>query len=137
LWKETLQNLGIAVKYSPIRRPSSNPAKRIMKELGKYFRIYCHRTHKQWPELIPHIQRWLNESISQVTGYCPTELLGGEVGNELFKKIIQKLPERPIKENLPNKILKAYAKMKSRLKLRKLKENKTIGNERLKLVIKY
>jgi hypothetical protein len=47
--------------------------------------------------------------------------LGGEVRDGLFKEIIQKLPERPNKENLPNKILKAYAKLKDRAEVRKAK----------------
>lgn len=34
---------------------------------------------------------------------------------------IKKLPERPKKENLPNKILKAYAKMKNRAEAKKAK----------------
>jgi hypothetical protein len=77
-----------------------------MKELGKYFRICCHHTHKQWPELIPFIQNWMNKSISSVTGYSPSELLGGEARDEVFKQVIQKLPERPTDEYLPSKILK-------------------------------
>jgi hypothetical protein len=31
-----------------------------MRELGKYFRIYCNETHKKWPEPVMHIQDWLN-----------------------------------------------------------------------------
>ncbi|PNF14204.1 hypothetical protein B7P43_G12568 [Cryptotermes secundus] len=119
LWRKTLQELGIMVKYSPIRHPQSNPAERVMKELGKYFRIYCSKTHKQWPELVPYIQTWLNESISQATGYSPVELLGGVVRRELFEQIIQKLPDRSRKEDLPNKILKAYARMKKRAEKRR------------------
>lgn len=46
-WHKTLTGLGIEIKYSPIRHPESNPAERIMRELGKYFRIYCNETHKK------------------------------------------------------------------------------------------
>jgi vacuolar-type H+-ATPase catalytic subunit A/Vma1 len=38
-----------------------------------------------------------------------------------LRKSIQKLPENPTKENLPNKILKAYAKMKNRAEAKKAK----------------
>jgi transposase InsO family protein len=122
LWKETLQNLGITAKFTPIRHPSSNPAERIMKELGKYFRIYCHQSHKQWPELIPYIQKWLNEPVNQVTGYRPIELLGGTIKQEIFKKIIRGLPdEGSQEESLPTKILKVYAKTKKRAEAKKAK----------------
>jgi transposase InsO family protein len=120
LWKETLQQLGITVKYSPIRHPASNPAERIMKELGKYFKIYCHTTHKKWPQLIPYIQKWFNESVNQVTGYRPVELLG-EVENELFKELAIRLPERSAQADLANKILKVYARLKYRAEARRVK----------------
>jgi hypothetical protein len=124
LWKNTLHDLGINVKFSPIRHPESNPAERFMKELGKYFRIYCHQAHKQWPELIPFIQDWMNKSISSVTGYSPIELLGREARDEVFKQIIQKLPERPTDEDVPSKILQAYVRMKSKAGARKAKRNR-------------
>jgi hypothetical protein len=86
-----------------------------MKELGKYFRIYCHQSNKQWPELVPYIQKWLNEPINSVTGFRPIELLGGTVKEEIFKSIIQGLPDGDSPaERLPDKILKVYAKMKQR-----------------------
>jgi hypothetical protein len=75
--KKTLTDLGIQTKYTPIRNPESNPTERIMRELETYFRIYCAETHKKWPELIPHIQNWLNSSVIETSGYAPVELLGG------------------------------------------------------------
>jgi transposase InsO family protein len=38
-WQKALAELGIKCKYSPIRHPESNPTERVMRELGKYFRI--------------------------------------------------------------------------------------------------
>jgi transposase InsO family protein len=63
-WRQTIAELGILTKYSPIRHPESNPTVRVMRELGKYFRIYCHETHKKWPELVPYIEDELNSSVS-------------------------------------------------------------------------
>jgi hypothetical protein len=62
-WRKTLTELGIEVRYSPIRHPESNLAERIMRELGKYFRIYCNETRKKWPEFVGHIEQWLNSSV--------------------------------------------------------------------------
>jgi transposase InsO family protein len=72
-WKKTLIELGIQIKYSPIRHPESNPTERVMRELGKYFRIYCNLIHKKWPELVSHIIQWLNSFVSTTTGYSPIE----------------------------------------------------------------
>jgi hypothetical protein len=54
--------------------------------------------------------------------------LGGEVKIELFTEIVKKLPGRPIKEDIPNKILKAYAKMKHRAEVRKAKLKRSTRN---------
>jgi hypothetical protein len=70
----------------------------------------------------------LNQPVSQVTGYSPIELLGGEVKGGLFKEICQKLPDKPPKKDLPTIILKAYAKMKEKAEKRKSRKRK--GNFR-------
>jgi hypothetical protein len=103
-----LENLGIIVRYSPIRHPESNPAERVMKELGKFFKIYCSKTHKRWPEFVSHIQDWLNQSVSQSTGYKPIEFFESGNKRKIFEELMKKLPDSPPKEDLPTKILKAY-----------------------------
>jgi transposase InsO family protein len=71
-WKKALADWGIQTKYSPIRHAESNPTELIIRELGIYFRIYCHMTHKKWPELVPYIEGCLNSSLSESTWYAPT-----------------------------------------------------------------
>jgi hypothetical protein len=124
IWKDTLESLGITIKYSPIRHPESNPAERVMKELGKFFKIYCCKTHKKWPEFINHIQNWLNQSVSQSTGYKPTELLPTETKGKLFIEIMKKLPDNPPEEDLLTKVLKAYERAKDRAEKRRNKKTK-------------
>jgi transposase InsO family protein len=118
-WQKALAELGIKCKYSPIRHPESNPAERIMRELGKYFRIYCHETHKKWPELVPYIQNWLNSSVCESTGYAPVELLNRTPRPDVFRKILKKEADHlPEEEALTDKLLKAYARMKLRAEKR-------------------
>jgi hypothetical protein len=86
-----------------------------MRQLGKYFWIYCHETHTRWPELVPYLDNWLNSSVSQSTGYSPVELLNGNPKPDIFRKILKKaINQLPTEEALANKILKAYARMKLR-----------------------
>jgi hypothetical protein len=61
-----------------------------MQELGKYFRIYCTETHKEWPELVPHIQDSLNFSVVETTGYAPVELLDGKPRPDILQKLLKK-----------------------------------------------
>jgi hypothetical protein len=125
-WRKALSELGIETRYSPIRHPESNPTERVMRELGKYFRIYCNTTQKKWPELVPHIESWLNSSVSGVTGYAPIELLSGKPRPDIFRNILKKEPDRqPVEEALTDKLLKAYARMK--LKADKRKEQRKTG----------
>ena len=121
-WQKALADLGIQCRYSPIRHPESNPAKRIMRELGKYFKIYCNETHKKWPELVPYIENWLNSSVSQSTGYAPIELLNGQARPDIFLKILKKQPaQSPSEDPLADKLIKAYARMKLKAERRNKK----------------
>jgi hypothetical protein len=86
-----------------------------MRELSKYFRIYCHETHKKWPELVPYVDNWLNSSVSQSTGYSPVELLYGNPEPDVFRGILKKTADQlPQEDTLSDKILKAYARIKLR-----------------------
>jgi hypothetical protein len=84
-----------------------------MRELGKYFRIYCHETHKKWPELVLFIKNWLNSSVSEYTGYAPIELISQSPRPVIFREILKKEADQSLKkEALADKLLKTYARMK-------------------------
>jgi hypothetical protein len=128
-WRKALSELDIQVRYSPIRHPESNPTERIMRELSKYFRIYCHETHKKWSELVPYIGNWLNSSVSDTTGHAPIELLSAESRPDIFRKLLKKEPDQqPSEEALADKLLKAYAKTK--LEAEKRNRNRKLGSTR-------
>jgi hypothetical protein len=55
-----------------------------MKEITKFFRIYCNENHKKWAELILHIETWLNNTVASATGFTPTELMFGGNGPNIF-----------------------------------------------------
>jgi transposase InsO family protein len=109
IWKNKLSELDVTVKYSPIRRPKSNPVERVMREIGKYCKIYCYATQKKWPELILKIESWLNTTISGSTGYTPVELIFDDNCPDLFSKILNKTMElQPSNETLQDKMTLAY-----------------------------
>jgi hypothetical protein len=112
------------VRYTPIRNPESNPTERVMRELGKYLRIYCEET----PELVPYTQGWLNSSVIAATGYTPVELFGGTRPN-MFKELLKGHPDQlHIEESVPQKILHAYAR--SKLKAEKPNLKRKNGKDR-------
>jgi hypothetical protein len=76
--------------------------------LDKYFKIYCHETHKKWPELVPYIENWLNSTIHQSSGYAPIELLTGYTKPVLFRIILKKEADQiPKEEALADILIKA------------------------------
>jgi hypothetical protein len=126
-WQRALADMGIQCKYSPIRHPESNPTERVMRELGKYFKIYCNKTHKKWPELVPYIEKWLNTSVSQSTGYTPVELLFGEPQPNMFQKVLNNnVNQSQGEEPLADKLIRAYARMK--IKAEKRNRKRRTGN---------
>jgi hypothetical protein len=122
LWQRTLSSLNIQVKFSPIRHPQSNPSERVMRELAKFCRIYCEKAQRKWPELISHMEEWMNTTVSGSTDYCAVELMFDETKPDLFRKALNKARDQlPPDERLEGKILHAYAKMKMKAYERKRK----------------
>lgn len=88
LWRNTLERLGIKVLFSSIRHPESNPTERVMRELGKFFRMYCSDQHTKWGKYVNKIQDLLNITTHCSTGFTPFELhFGREPKNEIAKLI--------------------------------------------------
>jgi hypothetical protein len=118
--KNKLSELDVTVRYSPIRHPESNPVECVMREIGKYCKIYCHTTQKKWPELIPKIESLLNTTISDLTGFTPVELMFNDIRPDIFSKILNKTKEQqPNNEELQNKIKLTYLTLKKKAAKRK------------------
>jgi transposase InsO family protein len=119
-WRKALEQLSIDVRYSPIRHPASNPSERYMRELSKYFRIYCHKTQKRWPDLLPTIQHWFNSTVCEGTGYTAIELMFDSPAPNLFAKLVPRYPgPHPKEETIAEKSMKAYTRMRQRAAARK------------------
>jgi len=120
MWKKKLSELDVAVRYSPIRHPESNPVERVMRENGKYCKIYCNTTQKKWPELVPKIESWLNSTISGSTGFTPVELIFNDIHLDIFSKILNKTKEQQSNnEELQDKITLACITLKKKATKRK------------------
>jgi hypothetical protein len=66
-------------------------------------------------ELIPHIEQWINNTVTSATDYTPVEILFGAERHNLFKWL-PNLPEEVSKdEKLQENIAKAYERMKQRV----------------------
>jgi hypothetical protein len=118
-WIDGVKQFGINVRFTPIRNPQSNPVERFMREIGKACRIYCEDNHKKWPELIPHLESWINETVSEATGFTPRELMYGGNAPRLFSELLPTSPEEE-RELLTSeqKAAQVFARLKKRAEKR-------------------
>lgn len=74
VWQTRLSALGIPPTMTTVYHPQSNPAERVMRELGRLFRTYCHENHTDWPRYVNYIEWVLNNTTHEATGHTPQEL---------------------------------------------------------------
>ncbi|KAF4525252.1 hypothetical protein B566_EDAN012787, partial [Ephemera danica] len=77
LWSRELTVAGIKPRFCSPRHPASNPAERVMRELGRVFKSFCSEKHSTWLGMIPHLMQWLNVTVHESTGVTPYELQFG------------------------------------------------------------
>jgi len=124
-WRKQLQQQGVDLRFTPIRHPESNPSERCMRELSKFCRIYCHNNHKKWAELLPHIEKWINNTVASGTGYTPTELMYGVERPNVFDNVMPKVQrQKQEEEDIAAKLEAAYARMKQKAAARKRRHKK-------------
>ena len=76
-WRTALEKNGIAVCFSSIRHPQSNPAERVMRELGRLFRTLCSYRYTKWSRYVSEIKGLSNSTVHHSTGFAPCELQFG------------------------------------------------------------
>lgn len=74
VWQSRLSQLGVPPTKTSVYQSQSNPAERVMRELGRMFRTYCHEQHSEWPRYITYIEWVLNNTVHETTGHTPQEL---------------------------------------------------------------
>ena len=113
VWTKRLKEQDVCARFSPIRHPESNPSERVMRELSKFFRIYCHENHKKWAELLPYIEGWLNKTVASSTGYSPLELMFGCSKPSVLDNMLPKPKQNAVAvEELDTKLERAFSRMK-------------------------
>ena len=92
-WCQTLGWEGIIPKHTAVYHPQSNQAERVMRELGRIFRTYCHAKHSEWPLCVQKIENWLNCTTNESTGFTPYELIRGKRPQRILEQLIEYPPE--------------------------------------------
>lgn len=99
-WKQNLARHGILVRISAIRHPQSNSSERCMGASSKLCRIYSSENHRKWGELLPYIERWLNNTVTSSTSFAPVGLMYNEDRPNLFEQVALNCQRKPLFRNL-------------------------------------
>ena len=70
-WKETLLNQGVKSYKTSVYHPSSNPAERVLREVGRILRTYCHNQQRRWSEYLSSAEEYINISYHQAIDDTP------------------------------------------------------------------
>ena len=70
-WRDTLLALGIKTYKTSVYHPSSNPAERVLREVGRILRTYCHNQQKKWQEYLAATETFLNYAHHPAIGIPP------------------------------------------------------------------
>ena len=70
-WRETLTHQGVKTYKTSVYHPNSNPADRVLREVGRILRTYCHSQQRRWEEYLSPVsythldvyKRQINKSI--------------------------------------------------------------------------
>ena len=73
--------------------PQSNQAERVMREIGRIFRAYCHAKHTEWPSYVKKVEEWLNCTTHESTGFTPYELIRGTRPPRILEQLFEYPPE--------------------------------------------
>ena len=107
-WKNTLITLGIKTYKTFVYHPSSNPAERVLREVGRILRTYCHHQQRKWQEYLSATEEFLNIAHHPTIGITPyTPMYEKQPPRE-----IQEIIEFPVNHEYKFNLMKFYNKLR-------------------------
>lgn len=121
MWKRELNNAHIKTYKISVYHPSSNPAERVLREVGRILRTYCHDNHRSWSQVVHDAEDILNFAHHDTTGLPPYQVMFGKPTPRQITTLIDfpEVSEEPID------VMKLYTRIKGRAELRRRKQMKT------------
>lgn len=102
-WYQLARREGFRPTHCSVRHPQSNPAERVMREIGRILRTYCHAQHQSWALVVGKMESWLNAVHHDSTGLTPYELHMGIPPVRPWQRYLPDPPDatpRPAREQL-------------------------------------
>lgn len=131
-WQQTLKKYKIQVGHTSVYHPQSNPAERVMRELGRLFRTYCHEHHNTWPQYVPYIEWVLNSVRHESTFHSPSELFLNRVTPNPVSQHIE-YPHNDASDQYNKKLILANEVQLTKAQSRKLRHDRKINPHLFKI----
>lgn len=122
IWQARLSDLNINVTMTSVYHPQSNPAERVMRELGRFFRTYCSENHTKWSDWVPYVEWVLNHTVHESTSFTPQELFLKENRYSPIYDLVEFPPGR--EEDLNKKYVLAREVQNTRALERKMRHDR-------------
>ena len=90
-WRAQLESQGVEVTFCSVYHPASNPAERVMRELGRLLRAHCHRKQNQWYNYVEYFNKLLNAVPHETISISPFELIFKKSPDFPVDELIQKV----------------------------------------------
>ncbi len=116
IWNEVCKSKGIKVIHTSPYAPWSNPAERVMRDLGDALRISTSNQHKQWYKYVSEIERNFNNTVHTEARIIPEWCVYQKIEKWPFGESILQAKPPPIETSL-ERINKSFEQ-------KKLKEEK-------------
>ena len=77
-WKMEVLKMEIRTYKTSVYHPSSNPAERVLREVGRILRTYCHNEHRDWSQYIESTETFLNLAFHETIGASPYQVMSDQ-----------------------------------------------------------
>ena len=74
-WKTELLTEGIKTYKTSVYHPSSNPVERVLREVGRILRTYCHEEYRNWSKYEEAAETFLNLAYQDTIGASPYQVM--------------------------------------------------------------
>lgn len=125
-WQNSLSKFNIQVTHTSVYHPQSNPSERVMRELGRMFRTYCHEKHSSWPQYVPYIEWTLNNTRHESTHHTPSELFLNQSQHNPLSKVVQ-FPINDISPDHSKKLILAHEIQLTKAEVRKKRHDNKLN----------
>lgn len=135
LWQQTLIENDIKSYKTSVYHPQSNISERVLREVNRLLRTYCHNKHTEWSKYLNQVEKLINVSYHESIDITPHQAMYGVKPDRLIETLIQfPTQDEPGLKNIHEHItrhllLKAQQRKEKRDKKQHMKLQYEIGQK--------